>query len=166
MGCRRQDDCIQGHISRTLCPHYFKSCPRISSVRQLVSIIKPAYRTSLLGPSQSGAFYGFTMFSFSLVQSALLWWLYRMLCAKHLTLTLTFDPELWPRHLPSNQGNTYNITQRGADHLCMQKFLSGLAGLVYFYVYLPQAMGFCQMWLLGFVATIGFHKMSYYSLLF
>ena len=32
MGCRRQDDCIQGHISRTLCPHYFKSCPRISSV--------------------------------------------------------------------------------------------------------------------------------------
>jgi len=28
MGCRRTDDCIQGHNGRPVCPHFFKSCPR------------------------------------------------------------------------------------------------------------------------------------------
>ena len=32
-------------------------------------------------------------------KSALGWWLYWQLCPKHSTLTLNFDPDLWPRTL-------------------------------------------------------------------
>jgi len=32
MGCRRTDDCIQGHNARHVCPQLYRSCPRVSSV--------------------------------------------------------------------------------------------------------------------------------------
>ncbi|ELU16512.1 hypothetical protein CAPTEDRAFT_185474 [Capitella teleta] len=35
MRCRRTDDCIQGHVSRPVCPNLFKSCPSISQAQLL-----------------------------------------------------------------------------------------------------------------------------------
>jgi len=32
MGCRRTDDCIQGHTTRHVCSQLFQNCPRVSSV--------------------------------------------------------------------------------------------------------------------------------------
>ncbi len=155
-------------------------------------------RTTYLGPSRSGAFYGFTMFfffffffSFSFSPRKVSTWLVTLSAAmgqtfdlhinlwpRPLTLTSnpTFDLDLWPLHWPlrCNQGkkadmcqtltfdldlwpqpltptfdlNLYPFTQRGAVHFCVQKFLSGLAGLVYFIVQIVIIQYFQCSWLL------------------
>ena len=32
MKCRRTDDCVQGHVTRSVCPDLYKTCPRIPRV--------------------------------------------------------------------------------------------------------------------------------------
>ncbi|KAK2175096.1 hypothetical protein NP493_750g00019 [Ridgeia piscesae] len=49
MGCRRTEDCVQGHNNRPVCSNYFKSCPHIST-----GIIKMECRLQARRPVVTG----------------------------------------------------------------------------------------------------------------